>query len=54
MLDAGYWILDDELDFVYPVSCIQYRVSFTSDDNEPSFFCKKKDLIDNTIKSSTR
>jgi len=34
-------ILDDELDFVYPGSCIQYRVSLTSDDKKPSFFAKK-------------
>jgi len=49
ILDAGYWILDDELDLVYPVSFIQYRVSFTTDDKEPFFFQKNNDLIDNTI-----
>ena len=41
ILDAGYWILDGELDFGYPVSCIQYPVSFTSEDKERSFFAKK-------------
>ena len=48
ILDAGYWILDDELDLVYPVSSIQYRVSFTSKDKEPSY-TKNKDLIANII-----
>jgi len=39
ILDAGYWILDDQLDFVYPVSSI---IHFKR--QRASFFQKNKKL----------
>jgi len=49
ILDAVYWILDDELALVYPAfaSSIEYHSLQTTKNH---LFCKKnKDLIDNTI-----